>query len=373
MAKRIMKIKKLLPSLGLPLTLLLGSCGADFTSVKKFGDTRTEVKQASDNFADDIYESCLRRIRYVNLSGDDGIEIQNDRREGCETNEKKNSQDFKKAMTVLISYMENLSAIAGGEGLSLDESIDNLGTSIKELSIDGQKLDAGAVDDGGIPVLKVLGDIVTKKIREDALQKAIVCANEPLHKYITGNGVPMTDKDGMDMYKPHTGGLMLLVTQGYTERKEISPSGKEEIKGTLAIEKAAIETYYTPYFSALGKLGRDKVTTNENYSQVVDRIVVTESLSDDYNQAMKTVSDKMKAASSFNKILLNTAKTHNQLSKEFGKGLSESDIANLCINYKNTEISFQEIDPEQMQRIQKILQEYLTAIEPLLEEVNEAF
>lgn len=349
-------LKKLLSSLAVPLTFVLGSCGADFTSVKEFGDTRVKVQQASNDFADDIYKSCLRRTRFVNLSASNGVEIQNRRRESCETTEKKDSEDFKKAVTILISYMKALSAIAGGEGLSLNESIDNLGNSIKELSINGQGLDANAVD-GGTKILKVLFDLVTRKIREDALQKAIVCTNEPIHQYITGNGAPAT-KDGVDIYQPATGGLMLLVNEGY-------------IKGTLRIEKEAIITYYIPYFAFLEKLGNEREITNENYRQIVDRITVGESLSADYNQAMNTVSDKVKAANSFNKILLMTAQTHNQLRKEFEDGLDTNEITDLC--QFNKEVSFQDIDPQQMQRIHQILKEYVTAVKPLFEEVDQAF
>ena len=334
------------------MTFFLGSCGENFTSVREFGDTREKVKESSNDFADDIYQSCLRRIRFVNLSADNGVDIQNARRRDCERIEKVDSQQFKKAMTTLINYMEALSSIAGGEKLSLDESIDNLGSSIKELSVNGQKLDAPAVD-GGIKILKVLFDLVTKKIRQDALRKAIVCSNEPIHQYITGRGVPVKQND-----EKATGGLIFLVEQGY-------------IKGTLKIEQEAIITYYTPFFTFLNNLGRDREITNENYRQIVDRITVGESLSADYNQHMNIVSDKTKAAISFNKILMMTANTHNQLSQEYAEGLDAKKISNLC--QFNQQVSLQEVDPQKMQRIRKILQDYMTAVKPLLEEVQQAF
>ncbi|MFL9458903.1 hypothetical protein AB0758_48975 [Tolypothrix bouteillei VB521301_2] len=80
--------RKYLTSIAIPLAVLLGSCGANFQSVENFSNSREKVQQASNAFAEDIYQSCLRRTRYVKLVPDNGISTRNERRESCETTER---------------------------------------------------------------------------------------------------------------------------------------------------------------------------------------------------------------------------------------------------------------------------------------------
>lgn len=359
--------RKSLISTGIPIAILLGSCGANFQSVENFSKNRERVQQASNGFAEDLYQSCLRRARYVKLVPDNGISTRNERRESCETTERPDSDNFKNAVSVLIEYMDTLGGIASGKGLSLDNSIDNLGQSIKDLSISGKKLDANAVD-GGNKILKVLFDLATKKIRQDALQKAIVCSNEPIHKYVTGNSVPTVDLNGVDLYKPATGGLIFLVENGYLIKNFSQDSSKG---GTLAIEVNAINTYYVSYFSFLNKLGTDREINQSNYQQVIERITVGESLTADYNKAIEIVAEKQQAAKAYNQILFSTVKAHNQLRKEFDRGLNSNNIDQLC--QFGSKVSFKKIDEQKMQRIQKIINEYVALVKPLVEQVNRAF
>lgn len=350
--------RKYLTSIAIPLAVLLGSCGANFQSVENFSNSREKVQQASNAFAEDIYQSCLRRTRYVKLVPDNGISTRNERRESCETTERLDSENFKKAVSILINYMNALSTIASGKSLSLDNSIDNLAQSLKDLSISGKKLDENAVD-GGSQILKVLFNLVTNKIRKDALQKAIVCANEPIHKYVTGNSVPATEK-GVDLYKSETGGLIFLVRNTYLSKA-----------GTLDIETRAINDYYESYFAALNKLGNDREINQSNYQQVVSRITVGESLTADYNKAMEIVAEKEQAATAYNQILFITVKTHNQLRKEFQEGLKTQDVEQLCMQL-DTKVLFKKIDEKKMKRIQKILNEYVTSVKPLIEQITPA-
>ncbi|MEH2235029.1 hypothetical protein [Nostoc sp.] len=343
----------------LPIAVLLGSCGANFQSVENFSKSKEIVQRASNDFAEDIYQSCLRRTRYVKLVINDGISQRNNQREGCEITERVDSDNFKTVVSILIDYMDALGAIASGKNLSLDNSIDNLGESIKDLSISGKRLDADAVD-GGREILKVLFDLVTQKNREDALQKAIVCTNEPIHKYVTGNSVPATDKNGVDLYQPATGGLIFIVKNNYLSKG-----------GTLGIEANAIDTYYESYFATLYKLGNDREINPSNYQQAIDRITVGESLTTDYNKSMEIVAEKEQAARAYNQILFSTVKTHNQLSKEFAEGLKSKDVNRLC--QFNAKVSFKKIDEKKMKRIQKILNEYVISVKPLVEEVDRAF
>ncbi|KAB8318700.1 hypothetical protein SD81_014805 [Tolypothrix campylonemoides VB511288] len=351
------KIKSLI-SIAIPIAVLLGSCRANFQSVKNFSNSRERVQQASNDFAKDIYQSCLRRTRYVQLVSDNGISIRDNRRDSCETTERPDSDNFKNAVSLLIDYMDALGAIASGKDLSLDNSIDNLGQSIKNLSISGKKLDANAVE-GGNKILKVLFDLVTNKIREDALQKAIVCTNDPIHKYVTGNSVPATNKNGVDLYQPAIGGLIFLVEDSYLSKG-----------GTLGIETEAINNYYEPYFVVLNKLDTGE-SNQSNYQQVAAQITVGESLTEDYNKALEIVAEKKQAARAYNQILFSTVRSHNQLRKEFEEGLSSNKIERLC--RFDAKVSFKKIDEQKMKRIQKILNEYVTSVKPLVEQVERAF
>ncbi|MEH1862114.1 MAG: hypothetical protein V7L21_29850 [Nostoc sp.] len=350
--------RKSLISVVIPIAVLLGSCGANFKSVEDFSKSKEIVQQASNDFAEDIYQSCLRRTRYIKLVPDNGIPYRNERRESCETTERVDSDNFKIGVSILIDYMDALGAIASGKNLSLDKSIDDLGESLKNLSINSNKLDSDAVD-GGSQILKFLSDLATKKNREDALQKAIVCTNEPIHKYITGNSVPATDENEVDLYKPAKGGLIFLVNNNYLSKE-----------GTLGIEANAIDTYYKSYFLTLNELGKDKINPS-NYQQFVERITVGEKLTEDYNQAMKIVSEKEQAGRAYNQILVITVKAHNRLSKEFAEGLKPKDINQLC--QFNAKVSFKKIDEKKMKRIQRILNEYVISVKPLVEEVDRAF
>ncbi|MCC5610657.1 hypothetical protein LC612_28880 [Nostoc sp. CHAB 5834] len=351
--------RKSLISIVIPIAVLLGSCGANFESVENFSKSKEIVRRASNDFAEDIYQSCLRRTRYIKLVPDNGIPYRNDRRESCETTERVDADNFNTGVSILIDYMDALGAIASGKNLSLDKSIDYLGESLKDLSINNNRLDSDAVD-GGSQIIKVLFDLATKKIREDALQKAIVCTNEPIHKYITGNSVPATDENGVDLYKPAKGGLIFLVNDNYLSKE-----------GTLGIEANAIDTYYKSYFLSLNQLGNDKEINPSNYQQVVERITVGEKLTEDYNKAMEIVAEKEQAARVYNQILVSTVKTHNRLSKEFAEGLISKDINQLC--QFNAKVSFKKIDDKKMKRIQIILNEYVISVKPLVEEVDRAF
>jgi hypothetical protein len=53
--------RKSLISIAIPIAVVLGSCGANFQSVENFSKSRERVQQASHDFAEDIYQSCLRR------------------------------------------------------------------------------------------------------------------------------------------------------------------------------------------------------------------------------------------------------------------------------------------------------------------------
>ncbi|MBE8966462.1 hypothetical protein IQ277_09460 [Nostocales cyanobacterium LEGE 12452] len=351
--------RKSLIGIVIPIAVLLGSCGDNFKSVESFSKSKEIVERASNDFAEDIYKSCLRRIRYTPLVLDSGISDRNKRREGCERIERVDSENFQTVVNILIDYMDALGAIASGKNLSLDNSIDELGQSIKDLSINGNKLDADAVD-GGSEILKVLFDLATNKIRKDALQKAIVCTNEPIHKYVTGNSVPTADKNGVALYKPAKGGLIFIVQNNYLNEA-----------GTLGIEANAINTYYEPYFATLKKLGNDREINSSNYQQVVDQITVGEKLTEDYNKSMEIVAEKDQAARAYNEILFSTVKTHNQLRKEFEEGLKPQDVSRLC--QFNAKVSFKKIDEKKIKRIQTILNEYVISVKPLVEEVDRAF
>ncbi len=53
----------------LPFTFLLNSCGAKFKSVNEFVDGyKKDLQETSSAFANDIFQSCLRRTNYIALT-----------------------------------------------------------------------------------------------------------------------------------------------------------------------------------------------------------------------------------------------------------------------------------------------------------------
>jgi hypothetical protein len=284
-----------------PLAIFLNSCGMDFKSVENFvKENQTNIKNYSDGLAQDIYDSCLRRINYIILTTPQGTQIREDTLQGCNTYNKPNVSKVKEAHSVLLQYMTTLGQVASGQTVSFNDNITNLQTALVNLKVGSFEFSQPTVE-AGANIFQIIINTLSKENRERALKKAILCSNDSLQTYITGNAT-------FDGKNPPSAGLIKLVTDGYLE-------------GILKIEKAQINSYYQTYFSQIRE---------SNGSSVSAALQVQK----DYNQAMQIVQRKIDTAQNYISVLQTTAETHNQLKNEFlGTGkdaISQAEVKELC-------------------------------------------
>lgn len=322
----------------IPVTILLNSCGRDFKSVENFvNNHQVAIKNSSDLLAQDIYESCLRRVNYTMLTARNGIETRENTLQGCNSENKPNISRVKSANSVLLDYMKQLGQVASGKTVSFDENITDLQTALINLKVGSFTLPKTTVQ-AGINVFQILVNALSKEKRGRALKKAILCTDDSLQSYITGNS---TFKENQQQ----NGGLINIAQDGY-------------IDGILEIEKTQINNYYETYFATL------RTSTQP-------QIAVALEVEKDYNEAMTIVQEKKDNAQNYIDVLQATAKAHSQLKDVFqGRGkdaISTEEIKQLCqpvlaerendleTNNLSTKLDLKE---SEMIKAQEILSEY---------------
>lgn len=360
----------------LPFTFLLSSCGEKFKSINDFVDNHKDnLQKTSSAFADDIYQSCLRRINYIALTspgaiGKNGIRAQTIA--DCDFTNRPAVTKVKAANSILLNYIAKLGEVASGKTVSdgetvnfasFGENINLLGEAIKDLNIptsSGQFFQFPApIVDAGTSILQVIANVFTGEERKRSLKKAILCSDNPLHIYITGNSTPKTSEEEKKPPKLN-GGLIGMVQEGY-------------INGVLETEKLQINIYYQTYFDQL------RAT---NGAQVVGNLIAEK----DYNQAMNIVRERGFAAQNYIAILQATADAHHQLQKEFlGTGkerITEAELSQLCqsvVDGKKASLSqdFQlkklDLSEQQLRNTQKIVSKYVHTVEPLIKKIDKVF
>lgn len=285
----------------IPVTIILNSCGRDFKSVENFvKNHQVAIKNSSDLLAQDIYESCLRRGNYIILTARNGIETRENTLQGCNSENKPNGNRVKIANSVLLNYMTGLGQVASGKTVSFDENISDLQTALINLKVGSFSLPKNSIK-AGTNVFQIFVNALSKEKRGRSLKKAILCADDSLQSYITGNS---TFKDNQQQ----NGGLINIAQDGY-------------IDGILEIEKTQINGYYETYFSTLR-------------SSSESQIAVALEVEKDYKEAMKIVKEKKDNAQNYIDILQTTAKAHSRLKDVFqGTGkdaISTEEIKQLC-------------------------------------------
>jgi len=91
-----------------PFALLLNSCGRDFPSVQKLGKMTTVLEESSSNMADDIYNSCITRTKYISFlvaQGSSGsFSLRQEQEKNCDDSNKLAVKNVKDANSVLVEY-----------------------------------------------------------------------------------------------------------------------------------------------------------------------------------------------------------------------------------------------------------------------------
>lgn len=321
----------------IPVTILLNSCGRDFKSVENFvNNHHAAIKNSSDLVAQDIYDSCLRRVNYIILTASNGIETREETLQKCNSENKPNISRVKIANRVLLNYMEQLGQVASGKTVSFDENIADLKIALTNLNAGGF-IPESAVQ-AGTNLFQIFVNALSKEKRGRALKKAILCADDSLQNYIPGNS------SLKDNQQQNNGGL-IKIAQIYTNT-------------ILEVEKKQINSYYETYLAPL-----------EEFTD--SQIPIALEVQKDYNEAMKIVQDKKDNAQNYIEILQATANAHsklkdvfqgtgkNAISTEEKKQLCQSVLAETVNDLEKNNLSTKlDLKESEMIKAQEILSEY---------------
>jgi hypothetical protein len=174
---------------------LLTGCGDSAQGVKlakEFGQTADEFKEKTDKLANDIYASCIRRARYIDLvavPGREADEVRFEALKNCELLNKPTATRAVMANTVVYDYIKAVGHLAGDKNVSFQSELEEVRTSLINL---GQTqlpfvLPEQAVNQG-ITIANAVFEWAAKSYRNIELSKAVICTKEPLKAYTTGLG-----------------------------------------------------------------------------------------------------------------------------------------------------------------------------------------
>lgn len=247
-----------------PFALLLNSCGRDFPSVQKLGKMTTTLEVSSSKLADDIYNSCITRTKYISFLTAPGSSGSFPLREGeekkCDESNRPAVKNVKDANTVLIQYLKTLGKMASGDTGSFDKNFDELGESLKKLQVPQANSKAFILDssdvNAGISIAKFITNAFTREFRREKLKQAILCTDKDIQTYIGSatSGV----KDSVAK-KPTSGGLIALTQEAYAN-------------GILTAEEQEIRNYFTNYIGGLTPVSQehtlDFMKLEEDYNTI---------------------------------------------------------------------------------------------------------
>lgn len=346
---KILRFYKLFTFTSISLVCFATSgCGAGLEEVEEFGTTSAAVKVASDNIAEDIYNSCERKAKKYQESS---IIFPNARvfnliqknLADCE-DLRSDEQIIKDANAILVDYMVNLGRLASNDTVSFDRNLDQLRGALQgartslEIPLTGEQFTLPEEQfNAGLTIVEFIFDRLTLKFRRDNIKRAILCANNEIHLY----------KEGLNS-----------IVQDYY------------IEGTLKEEISALDGYYT-----------DFVTNPGEQSAKLEPHIFRR----DYVEDLEIIIQKKRAGEAYIALINTTADTHNKLKDEFNdenktdkqlvedceKDLAE-DVANADIQ-KDVVVEGDSFSPAEIKRIEKILVRHHEQIQPLLLQIEKAF
>jgi len=346
-----------------PFALLLNSCGRDFPSVQKLGKMTTVLEESSSNMADDIYNSCITRTKYISFlvaQGSSGsFSLRQEQEKNCDDSNKLAVKNVKDANSVLVEYLKALGKMASGDTVSFDKNFNTLGESLKKLQIpqsQGKPFSFNASDvDAGTSIAKFITNAFTREFRREKLKQAILCTDKDIQTYIGSATSGVKDSASNE---PTTGGLIALTQQAY-------------VNGILTAEEQEIRNYFTNYIGGLAPVSQ---------THALDFI----KLEEDYNKGMDSIRSRRDAAENYVAILQQIAAMHSNVKTEFqGKGekqLSDAQLQDYCQGLdtakadkaatKEKAITYEQ---EEIKNVGKIVSEYEKSLEPLIEKMNKGF
>lgn len=335
------------PFIGLAffVSFALSSCSSDprIKTAQDFGSMSGKLRDNTNRLADDIYDSCLRRVQFYRTDTSALREVRDEAWKDCDRLNKPAAARTKEANKIAIDYVEAIGRLSTDEVVSFDSQLDTVGASLKALSIpivagSPVRLPSAAVDTG-VQIASFIANWAANRYRSGKLAEAITCTNEPFQAY--------------------TKGLDRALRDGYIEgvlRQELNQA-QLFFDDYTAIAKAEGGTWRD--FSALSK---------ESYNTVVPLI------------------QRRNAALAYLTIIGKTAKAHAELSKTFLSSpeprTPESPLckayfaratnsASVLKPFENLAES-KNISPYQLMRVNKILIAYRNDVRPLIRRMNDS-
>ncbi|NJM70039.1 MAG: hypothetical protein HC862_07285 [Scytonema sp. RU_4_4] len=321
----------------------------------------TTLEQASSNIADDIYNSCITRTKYISFlvaQGSSGsFSLREQEEKICDNSNKPAVKKVKEANSVLVEYIKALGKLASGDTVSFDKNFNTLGESLKNLQIpqsNGQSFSFNSSDvDAGISITKFITNAFTREFRREKLKQAILCTDKDIQTYIKGDST--SHKNDSTSAHSSTGGLIALTQQAY-------------VNGILAAEEQQIRTYFPDYIGGILPVSQ---------TQALDFI----QLEENYNKAMDSIRSRRDAADNYVEILQKIAEMHSKLKTEFqGKGedkLDDAQSQDSCRDLytvkadktanKEKAIKYNE---EEIKNLEKIVSESAKSLEPLIQKIS---
>lgn len=319
-----------------PLILLLGSCGNNnFKNIEEFGLTSAVIKESSANMANDIYQSCLRQKRYLTdkrFSDSVGIPEREEREKDCDKNQS-DAQTVTDVNEVLIDYMVALGKLASNDAVSFEKNLDALENSLKNFN-NTLGATAGLKEDqvnAGLKIARFIFNSLTTQFRQENLNQAILCTNQPVQDYIPG--------------------LVSIVQEFY-------------VNGILRSEGVNLDSYYRKY-----------APTPEEQSQLLALFTIEQN----YIKDVDALKERKQAAYAYIEILEKTATTHQKLTDELNQpAKTEKEIEDSCQKYFSADGDSQSAQtslpsPKQLKRINEIVMEYRDEIRPLVKQLDKTF
>jgi len=335
--------KKPLIGLAFFASMALSSCSSDprIKTAQDFGAMSGQLRDSTNKLADDIYDSCIRRVQFYRTDTSALREVRDQAWEACERLNKPAAARTREANQIAIDYVEAIGKLSTDEVVSFDSQLDKVGSSLKALSIPSSAvssigLPSGAVDTG-IQIANFIVNWAANRYRTGRLAEAITCTNEPFQTYTKGLDVALRD--------------------GY-------------IEGVLRQELKQAQLFfddYTTLANAEGGTWRDFAGLSK----------------DSYNTILPMV-QRRNAALAYLSIIERTAKAHAELSAIFLDSPEPRTPASpICKTYfvqattsariqKPFEYltNSQQLSPYQLMRTNKIIVSYRDDVKPLIHRMN---
>ncbi|GBF78625.1 hypothetical protein AsFPU1_0014 [Aphanothece sacrum FPU1] len=320
---------------------MISSCGTDpaIQSAQSFGLMAADFENNTDKLAEDIYNSCIRKLSYFSVASSQGTTQRDNALANCQTLNKPAVGEAKNANKIVTDYGTSIGKLAVDDIVKFDDEFNNIKNALNKFSIPSANgnvtLPQGAVNTGTQIANLIFGWVVSQE-RKGTLREAIICTDKPLQTY--------------------TKGLENAFRDGY-------------INGVLNDEEDRAKSYYDFYITQLRQLGtsRDFMELERESSEVLQNFV-----------------KRRNAAESYIAIINKTAQAHTKL-KDVFLGDSEPPSEEYCNIYlKAKESNSTAINSvhqrnsldtpltlKELAQVQKIALNYRKEIEPLLQKMEQ--